>query len=366
MVNEYRVLIYNLEAGSNGLLGEFNVDNKYDIANNLKQELTKANKLINSYKPDKICAVATIGSYTFNFVVYVQLGEQNKKRLSLFLEEKGKFFDEDKEFLTLLSSIIIEGSQNLLEVIKKEFAMYIADESTGIDMSNSNLTTVVQQKDKTVKRSKFLQGELKTLNKAYVLKILSLVKTSEYGNQFLLQFKDIIKNKNVNKNDDKYWNKLKNILDKMLLENESLFDGKLNQRIEDLQKGYIHMVLNAKEPIAIKPEDKKPKKEEDKKKPPKKAAPPKKKGADVAKTAEPLRPVKIINGGIFTTQPSSSTRTSPTFNLQSQPLVNDNKPAGFSNLMAPIFDKELDRGKRKEEEKTKKPKIKSSDDGRSL
>lgn len=366
MVNEYRVLINNLEAGSNGFLGEFNADNKYDIADNLKQELTKANKLINSYKTDKICAVATIGSYTFNFVVYVQLGEQNKKRLSLFLEEKGKFFDEDKEFLTLLSSVIIEGSQNPLEVIKKEFAMYIADESTGIDMSNSNLTTVVQQIDKIVKRSKFLQGELKTLNKAYVMKILSLIKTTEYGNQFLLQFKDIINNKKINKNDDKYWNKLKNILDKMLIENEALFDGKLNQRIEDLQKGYIHMVLNAKEPIVVKPETKKPKKEEEKKKPKKKADPPKKAVKDAGKTAEPPKPAKIINSGTFTAQPSSSTRTLPTFNLQNKPLVNDNKKAGFSNLMAPIFDKELDRGKRKEEEKAKKPKIKSSDDGRSL
>ena len=148
MENEYLILIHNLGAGSNGLLGEFNAENKYDIKSDIKDLLKKTNKLITEYKTDKISAVATVGSYTFDFVVYVQLGEQNKKRLTLFLKEKGKILEEDKEYLTVISSVIIEGSANIIQTLKKEFNMYIQDESTGIDMSNAGLIALANHKDK--------------------------------------------------------------------------------------------------------------------------------------------------------------------------------------------------------------------------
>ena len=44
MENEYLILIHNLGAGSNGLLGEFNAENKYDIKSDIKDLLKKTNK----------------------------------------------------------------------------------------------------------------------------------------------------------------------------------------------------------------------------------------------------------------------------------------------------------------------------------
>ena len=265
MENEYLILIHNLGAGSNGFLGEFNAENKYDIKNDIKDLLKKTNKLITEYKSDKITAVATVGSYTFNFVVYVQLGEQNKKRLTLFFLEKGNVFDENKEFLTYISSVIIDGNVNIIQTLKKEFNMYIQDESLGVDMSNASLIVLANQKDKILKHSKFLQKELKNIDKAYVLKTLALLKTgSEFGTQFLLQFKNLVKAQKLDKSKDTYWGSLKKILDKMINDNSMAFDSKLKQRLEELQAGYIHLVKNIKEPeVTTAPAKKKEEKKKD-------------------------------------------------------------------------------------------------------
>lgn len=265
MENEYLILIHNLGAGSNGLLGEFNNADKYEIKSDIKDLLKKANKLITEYKTDKITAVATVGSHTFNFVVYVQLGEQNKKRLTLFFVEKGNILDENKEFLTLISSVVVDGNVNIIQTLKKEFNMYIQDESIGIDMSNASLIALATRKDEILAHSKFLQKELVKVDKAYVLKTLALIKaSSEFGTQFLLQFKNIVKTQKLDKSKDSYWSSLKKILDKMLNDNSRIFDGKLKQHLDDLQAGYIHMVKNMKEPIVITAPAKK--KEEEKKK----------------------------------------------------------------------------------------------------
>lgn len=265
MENEYVILIHNLDAGSNGLLGEFNAENNYDIKQDVKNQLKITNKLITEYKQDKITAVATVGSYTFDFVVFVQLGEQNKKRLTLFFKEKAKILQEDKEFLTRLESVVVDISQNNLEVIKKEFKIYTVDESVGIDMANANLTGLKSFKDSVVAHSKFLQKELKNLDKAYVLKMLSLIKTSgSLGNEFILRFKDLILSKKLDKSKDNYWSTLKNILDKLVIQNAPIFNEKLMEKMKALQEGYVHMAKNIKEPVVANTPAKK-KKEEPKK-----------------------------------------------------------------------------------------------------
>ena len=94
MENENVVFLNNLDAGSSELLGEFTTSDTYVIADDIKQDLLNANKLITDYKPDKITATATAGAYTFEFAIFVQLGEQNKKRATLFLQEKTYFIEK--------------------------------------------------------------------------------------------------------------------------------------------------------------------------------------------------------------------------------------------------------------------------------
>ena len=248
MENDYIILLHNLDAGASVLLGEFNDADKYVVADELKEELAKANKLITDYKEDKITAKANVGSYTFDFNVYVQLGEQNKKRVSLFLIEKCKLGFVEKELLTLVKSVVIDGNQNLMQVLKKEFAMFIRDESEGIDMANANLKAILNRKLVVGARSKFLLGELYDADKAYVLKMLSLIKGSgSYGTKILAQFKMLLSKANIGKNDPKYWNTLKNILDKLVMENSLLFGGKVQETMNEMQRGYRDLVLKTKE-----------------------------------------------------------------------------------------------------------------------
>ena len=267
MENEYVVLLHNLDAGSSALLGEFNAEDNYDISDDIKKELLKSNKLLTEYKSDEIKANAKVGSFSFDFVVYVQLGEEHKKRISLFLKEKCKLGLADKELETYISSVIVEEEHNLLEIVKKEFNIYTIDESSGIDMSNSNLKAILDKKDKVAKRAKFLLTELNGLNKSYVLKMLSLIKASgPYGNQLLFQFKEIIKSQNLDKSKDNYWFALKTVLDKLVTENILLFDDRTKKRMEALQKEYKQAVNNAKEPPQKSKSDKKSKSDDKKKK----------------------------------------------------------------------------------------------------
>ena len=213
-------------------------------------------------------------------------------------------------------------------------------------MSNSNLSAVITKKEQVVKRSQFLKSELAVANRAYVLKMLSLIKASgEFGNLFLMQFKNLIQLKNISKKSDDYWNKIKVLLDKMLIENESVFSGPIKQKMEQLQKGYINAVLNAKEPVVVKKDAKKPKKADSKeknksggkgtvkKKPPKKDDN-KDKNNTIDKPVNPTtKPVKI--GGVFRKHRQKTQQEKPKEPKQSEQRTRDDDFG--NNLMRPIF-----------------------------
>ncbi len=253
--NKYIVLLHNMHAGSGSLLGEFNSNDEYVIADEIKQELIKSNKLIKSYKQQEIISVATVGSYSFDFVTYVQLGENNQKRISLFLIENVSLNEGAKELKTFLKSVVVNVQDNNLLVIKREFNMYIRDESTGIDMLNSNLKAILDRKSKVASRSNFLNTELSNANKEYVLKMLKIIKGSgPYGNQLLNEFRKILKLKGFSRFQDNYWANLKNVLDGLIIKNALVFNPKTLQQMKNLQDNFIESVLKAKEP---KPEEKK-------------------------------------------------------------------------------------------------------------
>lgn len=249
MENENIKFLNNLDAGSSGLLGEFSTSNTYVVADDIKQDLLKANKLITDYRPEKITATATAGSYTFEFIVYVQLGEQNKKRATLFLVEKAKIGIEEKELLTLIKPVIIEPGQNVVVVIKKEFNLFVRDESEGIDLNNGNLTALINRKAQVSSRSKYLANALYDADKAYVMKMLGIIKsTGPYGDRFLTQFKNMLRARKISKEDPTYWHILKRLLDRMVADNALLFSGKTKARIEEMQKAYRDLVAGTKEP----------------------------------------------------------------------------------------------------------------------
>lgn len=336
MANENEVFLNNLDAGSSALLGEFTMSDTYVIADDIKQDLLKCNKLITNYKPDKITATATVGSYTFDFNIYVQLGEHNKKRATLFLLEKTKLGFVEKELLTHIKSVIIEAGQNLMNVVKKEFNLFVRDESEGVDMLNETLKALLNRKAQVSSRSKYLVNALYDADKAYVLKMLGVIKsTGPFGDRLITQFKNMIKARNLNKADPKYWNTLKRILDRMVVDNALLFNGKIKERIEEMQKAYRDLVVGTKEPT-------------------KEAGGAKKKGGSSSKSKK----ISAFEGVKYTPPKNtpwlgsgkggspvlraSTLPGSPLSKITSNPHTNS---AAFSGLMLPIYTSNLTRGR---------------------
>lgn len=338
MENENVVFLNNLDAGSSGLLGEFTTSDTYIIADDVKQDLLKANKLITDYKSDKITANATAGSYTFEFLVYIQLGEQNKKRATLFLQEKTKLGFVEKELLTHIKSVIIEAGQNLMSVAKKEFNLFVRDETEGVDMANENLKALLNRKAQVSSRSKYLANALYDADKAYVMKMLGLIKgTGPYGDRFITQFKNMLKARNLNKADPKYWNTVKRLLDRMIAENSLLFSGKAKARMEEMQKAYRDLVAGTKEPAKDAGGAKK--------KGGGKASKPKKIKAYEGVKYSPPKSTPWLDAGksadVVITRASTPYGSSVS-RITSNPHTNS---AVFSGLMSPIYTSNLTRGR---------------------
>ncbi len=275
MEKGYLNYLNNLDAEASGLLGFFDSDNEYILEQNIKDELILCNKLIESYAEDKITASAKIGDSKFNFTIYIQDGQNNKKRAGLFILEKSSLGFVDKELQTYVDSVVLENDSNFFVELKKHFHLYAIDESEGIDINNSALKLIAERLAKLKAKYNGILIASAELDRQYVMKMLSLIKASgEYGHKLLLELKKQIADKKLNAKDVKYWRELKLLVDRMLIKNISVFDGPIQDKIVLLQKNYLNALKNVKEPVIIEtaPKAKKAKKDEKKKE--------KKKGGD--------------------------------------------------------------------------------------
>lgn len=276
MEKGYLNYLNNLDAEASGLLGFFDSDNEYIIEQNIKDELILCNKLIESYSGDKITASAKIGESKFNFTIYIQDGQNNKKRAGLFILEKSTMGFVEKDLQTYVDSIVLENDSSFFVELKKHFHLYTIDESEGIDINNSALKLIAERLAKLKSKYNGILLASADLDRQYVMKMLSLIKTSGvYGPKLLMELKKQIDAKKLSKSSPKYWRELKVMIDLMLIKNMAVFDGPIQDKIGLLQRNYINALKNVKEPVIIetapagkkkKKDDKKDKKKDDKKK----------------------------------------------------------------------------------------------------
>lgn len=248
MNSQYSAFLKNYDAMSSGLLGSFDKEQTYTISDDILAELLKAKKLITSFKLDKIEAVATAGSYTFNFVVFIQEGENNKKRAGIFLEEKIESPFIKKQLFTPVSSFVDNDDNSFIEKVKKQFNLFIRDESLGVDLSNIDLAKLLNKLKLNENKIKTYQLELLSDEKMYVLKMLDILKSDGiYAKQFISNFKKIITQQKLKRNDPRYWNKLKLELDKYLIENFLAFSEATKLAIGNLQQNFMDKVDSIKD-----------------------------------------------------------------------------------------------------------------------
>lgn len=255
----------NLEVEAGGLLGFFDSDGLYIIEDGIKEELIKCNKTITDFKNNKISASAKVGEFVLQFYVYIQDGEDNKKRAGLFVDENSKLGFAKKELQTYVDSVILPNSGGFFDEIKKRYHLYLPDESEGVDMNNTNLTKIINKKSVGAKRYKTMIPVLMDIDKAYVLKMLALLKSSgEYGQKMLAELRQQMDNKKLNKLDKNYWRDIKILFDNLLMQNQNVFSTMIKERMEEIQKEYLKAYLNTKEPVKEAPKKAEKKKEKKK------------------------------------------------------------------------------------------------------
>lgn len=288
MEKQYITHLHNVDATSSGLLGYFDADDSYVIDDGILAELVKCNKLINSFKDDKISATATVGAFKIDFNIYLQDGEGNKKRAGLFVLEKAKLGFVEKELQTYVDSFAQDNTGGFIEEVKKRYHLYNVDESEGVDMSNSGLKLILAKKDGAVKKYKVLMPVLMEADKAYVAKMILLLKESgAVGKEVLNMYKDAVAGIKVSKMDKSYWREAKLLLDKILYQNRGMFDEITQNKMNAVQKAYVLAYSSAKEPVTVASPPPKPKKKEEKKKD----------GGDKKKKKKPAAKDKGAGGG---------------------------------------------------------------------
>ena len=315
MSNKYDEFLLNLDAEASMLLGSFDSDSKYIIDEKIKKELILSNKLIESYKSDIITATASIGSYKFNFFVYIQDGENNLKRAGLFLEEKSKLGFADKTILTYLDSIILPNNGGFFNQVKSVFHLFTKDESEGVDMANNNLSEILNKLNSLKGKYNQLIPFYVDIDKKYVSDVIALLKSSgRYGEMILIRLKKMAEDKKLNKKSPNYWRELKNIIDILLKENVGVFDGSTLQKIDSIRDRYVQVAKDIKVPekaVPSKPKKKPaPKKKSDDSKPKKKpdASKAKNGGSKDKKSDNSLKTIKFSYEPYHQPQPTLKTK----------------------------------------------------------
>ena len=128
MEKKYQSHLYNLDAQASGLVGFFDADCSYIIEEKLVKELIICNKIITSFENNLIKAIANVGSFKFNFNIYLQDGIGGMKRAGLFIVEKCTLGAVDKDLETYLDSIVAPDSPMFMEEVKKKYHLYTRDE----------------------------------------------------------------------------------------------------------------------------------------------------------------------------------------------------------------------------------------------
>ena len=249
MEKSYLSHIYDIETEASGLLGFFDDENSYILEDGIVKELIECNKQIVSYDKEKIVAKALVGDYNLDFIIYLQDGEGCLKRAGLFLVEKAKLGAVEKEFQTYVDSFVEHFTPMFFENIKRKYHLYTVDESEGIDIKNSKCIKILGKKSDLAKKYKAMLPLMVGLEKEYVKKMLSVIKTSgKSGEIFINNLKQLLNDKNIKKNSPTYWRDVRMQLDKMIRQNEKLFELKTEKRMNNIQKMFLGQLKEVKLP----------------------------------------------------------------------------------------------------------------------
>ena len=211
----------------NGLIGSF-VDGKYEISDELKDDLKKLNKVLASSDGKTLVCHAKYRDFQFNFEVDIERLEIFSTAKLYLLEEKEEE-EGAKKFRTLISSEVAPKDINIEKRAMEVWHISLEEEENETKLSELDSIIIRLSKDRT-----FGKDLIEILSQLYIFQMLKFLEgVGEAGKEVVKEYNEfvrliIIKKPSIVNNHVK----LKEVLDKMLSENELMVEIKKSHESE--------------------------------------------------------------------------------------------------------------------------------------
>lgn len=211
----------------NGLIGSF-VDGKYEIPDELKDDLKKLNKVLASSDGKTLVCHAKYRDFQFNFEVDIERLEIFSTAKLYLLEEKEEE-EGAKKFKTLISSEVAPKDINIEKRAMEVWHISLEEEENETKLSELDSIIIRLSKDRT-----FGKDLIEILSQLYIFQMLKFLEgVGEAGKEVVKEYNEfvrliIIKKPSIVNNHVK----LKEVLDKMLSENELMVEIKKSHESE--------------------------------------------------------------------------------------------------------------------------------------
>ena len=265
VISYYKQAHY-LQKLENKLLGDFNKDGKYSISEPVLKELVSLHKTVDKIDNDKIYASAKVNKFKFNFVVEMGDIDHETKFASLKINEEFSFLAGDKKTIITLPVVYYKDANNqyFKEKIYKLFNLFEKQEDEGKEFDNSELAKLIIKSlsvSDSVYKSFIKKSRAK--DKLYVENMLKIFERSgKFGSFALRRYNALLKEyaSVLNPKNENYYHLLKQIIDKIMMEEEKSVSKEVALLIQKLRTKYVKSVDNLIEVVIKNP----PKKVEEK------------------------------------------------------------------------------------------------------
>ena len=211
----------------NGLIGSF-VDGKYEIPDELKDDLKKLNKVLASSDGKTLVCYAKYRDFRFNFEVSLERFEIFSTAKLYLLEEKEEE-EGARKFRPLISSEVAPKDINIEKRAMEVWHISLEEEENETKLSELDSIIIRLSKDRT-----FGKDLIEILSQLYIFQMLKFLEgVGEAGKEVVKEYNEfvrliIIKKPSIVNNHVK----LKEVLDKMLSENELMVEIKKSHESE--------------------------------------------------------------------------------------------------------------------------------------
>lgn len=239
----------------NSLLGEFDGEGKYVVANDMLKELCSLKKTIAKTEQDKIFLNAKCGKQNIAFVAEIGNIDAKTKYATLKLVENfcAIFGGEKTEMVSVVAYYKDENNIYFEQKVRKAFGI-VTDEGDGKEIDNQDIALLASKNFSNCKKHyDILVKQTKADDRLYVKRVLKLLGEDEFGQFALRRYAALLKQyeKLLDPKSDNYYHILKQILDEILLKEEKSISKQVALTLQSLQKEYVQSIDQVIE-VAIK------------------------------------------------------------------------------------------------------------------